>query len=294
VDERLEAHLERAALDDEAFVERAYRLVLLRPPDDAGRLAAVRRLGDGTLSRSALLVELMESDEHAQTRALDDGVAFARWARAARERPRELTAPPRADSRAIEIPWVLARYRGEQRVLDVGYAFAEPAWIAALLELDAPALVAVDLAEREVPGLRTVTADVRSLPFDAGAFDVALCVSTLEHVGADPSVYGHDAEQERDGMARALRELHRVLARGGRALLTLPIGEPSHRGWYVQLDLEGWRELFGAAGFAVFEEETYDLGDAGWRAAPPTSARLLCVELRPQRVADRLWRRLGR
>jgi SAM-dependent methyltransferase len=294
VDERLAAQLELAELSDAEFVDRLYRLVLRRPPDEEGQAAALRRLREGTVSRATLTHELATSPEHAVVRALDDAVAHAAWARANGQRPRELRAPAESDSRAIEIPWVLARYRGEPRVLDVGYAFAEPAYLTGLLALGAQELVGVDLAEATVPGLQTVRADVRELPFDEGSFDVVLCVSTLEHVGADTSVYGLDGAPDDEGMTRALRELHRVLGGGGRALLTLPIGEPGHHGWYVQLDLAGWRQLFAATGFAVHEEETYDLTAGGWRAAPAAEARLLCVELRPRRRADRLRRLLSR
>jgi SAM-dependent methyltransferase len=293
VDERLAAQAELAQLDDRAFVERAYGLVLRRAPESAGRDDAVRRLGEGTVSRATLVHELVSSDEYARLRALDDGVAHARWARARGERPRELAAPAAVDSRAIEIPWVLARCRGERRVLDVGYAFAEPAYLLALAGLGAERLVGVDRARAEVPGLESVEADVRALPFDDASFDLVLCVSTLEHVGTDTSVYGLEDERDERGMERALGELRRVLAGDGRALLTLPLGEPGDHGWYVQLDLPGWRALFAGTGFGVHEEDAYGLGEQGWHAVEPASARLLCVELRPRRRADRLRRRLG-
>ena len=70
-------------------------------------------------------------------------------------------------------------------MLDVGYAFAEPAYLAGLSSLGAAELVGVDLAQADVPGLRSVLADVRDLPFDERSFDLAICISTLEHVGRD-------------------------------------------------------------------------------------------------------------
>src|SRR5205085_340655 len=81
-----------------------------------------------------------------------------------------LEAPPGTDERAIEIPWALARVRPGDRVLDVGTANAEPAYLAALLAR-ASHVVGVDLAQADVPGIRTVVADVRDLPFEDGAFD---------------------------------------------------------------------------------------------------------------------------
>src|SRR5438094_502298 len=131
-------------------------------------------------------------------------------------RPGRRHAPATADERSLEIPWALARYDGEQRVLDVGYAFAEPAYLAGLTALGAGALTGVDLAEAEVPGIRSVVGDVRELPFPKRSFDLVFCISTLEHVGRDNSVYGLEGELDEEGIDRALGELRRVLTRNGR------------------------------------------------------------------------------
>ena len=139
MDDRLDAHLELAALSREELVRRAYRLVLRRDPEPgaAGR----------PVSPATLLHELVSSEEFERLRALDDALAAAL---AADGSPRFLEAPPRSDERAVEIPWALARARGAERVLDVGSAHAEPAYLAALLRLGAADLVGVDAAEAEV------------------------------------------------------------------------------------------------------------------------------------------------
>jgi SAM-dependent methyltransferase len=290
---RLAAHLELAALSDEDFVRRAYRLLVRRValPEDLER--CTEAFDRGTLSRATLLYELASSDEFVRVRALDDAVARAREARLAEERPRMLTAPSGTDERAVEIAWVLSRYRGELRVLDTGYAYAEPAYLAALVELGAQELVGVDLAEVEVPGLRGVVADLRQLAFEDGAFDIAFCISTLEHVGLDNRAYGLDSEHDVGGQEQALIELARVLSGDGRLLLTVPCGEPGDLGSFVQRDPASWRELFESAGLAVFEEEVYELGEQGWCSAPdfdpagvqygergPGASAVLCAELR--------------
>ena len=291
-DSRLAAELELASLRHEELVRRAYRLALRRDPEPEALEAAVARLAEGTLSRAALLRDLVTSEEFETIRILDDAVAFAAWARAADERPRELRAPATSDERAIEIPWCLARYRYEPRVLDVGYAFAEPAYLAALLALGAPGLVAVDLAETDVPGLKRVRADLRDLPFESGSFEVVFCLSTVEHVGADNERYGLD--EAGGGMDDALRELRRV---GGRLLVTVPCGEPADLGWFVQREPDEWRTLFRETGFLVFEDEVYELTQDGWRSAPafdphgvrygergPGASAVLCAELHPKTV----------
>ena len=297
MDPRLAAEL--AAIDgaDEEYVERVFTLVLRRPPEPEARVRALAKLADGTLSRATLLHELTSSEEAVRVRLLDDGVSFAAGARARGERPRWLQAPPGTDERVVELPWVLARLTG-RRALEVGYAFAEAPYLAALLRAGFERLVGVDLAAADVPGMDTVQADVRELPFEGRTFDLVLCVSTLEHVGADNSQYGvDDAAGGAGARLEALRELRRVLAADGRLLLTVPCGEPGDYGWFRQEDVRGWDRLVARAGFFVEEQEVYVLGDEGWRSTPrldardvrygdrgPAASAVLCAELSPRRL----------
>jgi SAM-dependent methyltransferase len=156
----------------------------------------------------------------------------------------------------------------------------------------------VDLAARDVGGIETVEADVRSLPFPDRSFDQVLLVSTLEHVGADNTVYGLVAEREgRDARLTALRELARVLRRGGSLLLTVPLGEPGDHGWFRQEEEQGWTSLLSDAGLFVDELELYELTTEGWRAATsfdphgvrygergPAASAVLCADLSPGRL----------
>lgn len=275
-------------MDD--FVERAWRLVLRREPDPG----SAQRVERGEVSRARLVRELVESDEFARVELLDDGLARARFERLREGRPRELLAPAWSDERAIEIPWVLARYAGESRVLDIGTAFAERAYVEGLSELGASGLVTVDLAEPA-----DVIADVRDLPFEDDRFDLIFCISTLEHIGRDNATYDVDAPQEEDGDEAALRELRRVLSRDGRLLLSVPTGVHDDQGWQVQREPLAWIELFERCGFLVYEDELYVRGDGGWRTATLAEARsatyadhgagaVLLAELRPGTVGEKL------
>lgn len=85
-----------------------------------------------------------------------------------------------------------------------------------LLKARAEAVVAIDLstatvrtAQSRYPELETVPADVRSLPFADGDFDVIVSNSTLDHF------------ESRDDLVMGLRELNRVLAPGGELLVSL-------------------------------------------------------------------------
>jgi SAM-dependent methyltransferase len=293
LDERLGAELELAAVPPEELTRRLYRLVLRREPEPDALARAARRLADGTLSRATLLHELTTSEEAARVRALDDALAFAAWARRANERPRDLRGHRGADERSVEIPWTLARYRREPRVLDVGYAHAPAPYLAALTAAAPGEVVGVDLAEADVPGIRAVVADVRALPFEDASFDVAFCISTLEHVGSDNERYG--AGSGGGGMEAALGELQRVLADGGRLLLTVPCGPEHDFGWYVRLPAEEWRRLFERAGFVLVEDEVYAQTDEGWRSVGAADAEgCLCVELGQRGVLAQVRRKLRR
>jgi SAM-dependent methyltransferase len=296
VDPRLQAHVDALAGSDEEFVDASFALILRRPADDLARERALAKLREGTLSRATLIHELAAAPEHERVRQLDDVVAFARGARARGERPRHLQAPPGSDERLVEVPWVLSRLR-PGRVLEVGWAFAEPAYVAGLVEAAPGELVGVDLAGGEAPGFETVVADARDLPFGDASFDQVLLVSTLEHIGADNEAYGVEGGRDDSGRAAALRELRRVLRPTGRLLVTVPLGEPGDYGWFRQEDVAGWTRLFTGAGFFVEEQEAYELVQEGWRSAPtfdpegvtygsrgPAASAVLCAELSPRRL----------
>lgn len=58
------------------------------------------------------------------------------------------------------------------------------------------------------PGAAMVAADITALPFDGASFDAILCIHVLEHVEDDRA---------------AMRELRRVLAPGGWAIVMVPL-----------------------------------------------------------------------
>jgi SAM-dependent methyltransferase len=296
MDPQVAASLAAQAGSDEEFVERAFREILRRPVDGESRTRALGMLADGTLSRATFLHELASAPEAVRVRELDDAVALGLGARARGERLSWLQAPGGTDERVVEIPWVLSRLVLEGRVLEVGYAYAEPVYVAGLLRAGVE-LVGVDLAERDVEGMERITADVRALPLPDDSVDQVLLVSTLEHVGADNTGYGLPAEDDSGSRGDGLRELGRVLRPKGTLLVTVPLGEPGERGWFRLDDVGGWTGVFTSAGFFVEEQEAYELTEEGWRAAPafhaegvgygdrgPAASAVLCTELSAGRL----------
>jgi len=203
-------------MTDAEFVERSYALILRRAPDAAGLEGAVRALADGAVSRAGFVQGLAESAEFAELRGLDDALLAARGGPL-----RGLGAPPGTDERRIEIPWVISRYRGEAHVLDVGYAYAPPAYIDVLTRLGAADLVGVDLAEPvEIPGLRPVQADLRDLPFavedaaERALGPVAAVPATADVATADTDDPGHEILDDASRVAGEIQPLdvtHRLI-----------------------------------------------------------------------------------
>lgn len=292
---RVAPHAELLGSTPAELAERLYRLVLRRTPDAAGLQRAIEGLGDGTLSPAALLDELVRSPEARRVRSFDDALGFARWARRVDERPRAIRAPAGSEETLVAVPWALSRYRAQRDVLDVGTAFSEPAYAAALLSAGAGRVVGVDLAPFALSGIDAVVADVRSLPFERRAFDVAFCLATLHHVGHDNRPYGLNAEVDADGPRRALRELRRVLRPDGSLFVSVPTGAGQDLGLFEQRPIGDWIGLFEQTGFFVFEHEVYELTPDGWRSVDdpgplrygergPAASAVLCAELRPGRV----------
>jgi SAM-dependent methyltransferase len=181
-------------------------------------------------------------------------------------------------------------------MLDVGTAFAPPIYQQLLSRLQVAELHGVDLVPFEVRNVRPAVADVRSLPFAAAWFDVVVCVSTLEHIGLDNSIYFNQAGQriEEEGDLTALRELARVTRTDGRILLTLPAGRARDFGWQRQYSPERFRRLVEAAGLSIHELELFEHDTShGWSIATPeaieersygigapAAAAVICASLR--------------
>jgi ubiquinone/menaquinone biosynthesis C-methylase UbiE len=91
--------------------------------------------------------------------------------------------------------------------------------------------------------LELVRGDLHALPWPDGSFDGAICWDALEHTLAPLVV---------------LKEMHRVLAEGGRALIFIP-GQPWQETPYhiIVPTIRQMRHLLDLAGFASYEVVDY-------------------------------------
>lgn len=197
--------------------------------------------------------------------------------------------------RVVEIPWVISRYHGETRVLDIGTSWAREVYKHKLSTLGVPQLYGVDLSAMPVAGVEMSRADARHMPYRGASFDLVICISTLEHIGLDNAVYGVHSQPAEDGDVAALREFGRVLVPGGRLLLTVPFGRRQRLDWLKQYDQVAWEELLKKASLVAVETAIYGYSDIrGWRRVwadddlpksgfqehgAPAATGVLCAEL---------------
>jgi SAM-dependent methyltransferase len=200
------------------------------------------------------------------------------------------------DERVVELPWTLPRLNG--RVLDAGSSLNhEHVLDRVLLRVASLAVVTAAPEEQAFAGRGVAYryADFRELPFDDGSFDTVVCVSSLEHVGMDNTRYygGPPREPDPDRAVDAvLGEFVRVLAPGGRLLVTVPFGAPEDHGWFRQYgpdDLASLRDRLRVRGL---RETVTVFGYArdGWRRGTvPAAAGLRYRDWHadPAPVADR-------
>jgi SAM-dependent methyltransferase len=186
------------------------------------------------------------------------------------------------DERCVEYPWLFARL-GERncRLLDAGSTLNH-ANLVTRPELAARELHILTLAPEHQAfwqlGISYLYADLRDIPIRDAYYDEVVCASTLEHVGADNTLYvaGRKAFEAAAGEGvDAIRELARVLKPGGRLLVTVPFGRRADHGTFVQFDAPMLAEVSGAFPGTVASSAFYRYSADGWQKATEEE----CAEL---------------
>ena len=109
----------------------------------------------------------------------------------------------RLDARIIEIPWTLSRVRNAPgRFLDAGSALNYEFVLSSTALRDQKVTIVTLAPEGQAfwsLGVSYVFGDLRQLDFRDGLFDMVACISTIEHIGMDNSMYAGDSDLGRRG-----------------------------------------------------------------------------------------------
>lgn len=165
--------------------------------------------------------------------------------------------------RCIEIPWSMSCYNGAKRVLDIGYANAEERYLKEIFKLKIPELYGLDMVKRDIKGIIGCQGDIRKTSFENNFFDFIFCISTIEHIGMDNSIYFEDTEYSSYGDFEAIKEMARILKKNGEIVLTVPYGKFNDYKWFIHYDEQRWRDLIKQSKCKVVYED-YFLYDEGW------------------------------
>lgn len=148
------------------------------------------------------------------------------------------------DERVVEYPWVLSRISASEdgNFLDAGSALN----IKEILESPVLKNKKITIANLNPEtncfwqnNISYVFADIRELPFKESCFNYITCISTLEHIGMDNSIYIEDQKYKEEKVfdfEKAILELKRVLKPGGKLLITVPFGKYQNFGRFQQFD----------------------------------------------------------
>lgn len=113
--------------------------------------------------------------------------------------------------------------------------------------------------------------DLRSMPYRNGQFGLIVSISTLEHVGLDNTKLYSDSEAHRESnpssVNRAMSELYRVAAPGGKVLISVPFGRKTQFDWLRILNIDDVDALVGESSWTDVAKRFYRNTGTGWREA---------------------------
>jgi hypothetical protein len=175
------------------------------------------------------------------------------------------------DERVVEYPWVLSRsLEWGSNVLDAGSTLNNPLLLAHPAIKNKQLIIyslAHDWMERR-PNISYISGDLREMILRDQIIDVAVCISTLEHIGLDNTIlYTQDKRYQENrplDYTAALAEFRRILKPRGRLLITVPFGKPLQLQWLQQFDQQGIEKIISEFGGKVLALSYFKYDPSGW------------------------------
>jgi SAM-dependent methyltransferase len=213
------------------------------------------------------------------------------------------------DERLVEYPWFFSQVpQDAKNLLDAGSTLNHN-FILDHAALRDKKITIMTLApeENSFPerGISYLYGDLRHTPFPDESFDCVACLSVLEHIGLDTTIYSSTAgqvEHDPEGYRAAVAEFRRVLKPGGSCLITIPFGHRDVRSWVQVLDAAMVARIvadfrpsqFAAQYFRYTENEDWQVStqaecsgavyfdlnhDVPWPGCPAAAGAVACLHL---------------
>ncbi len=181
------------------------------------------------------------------------------------------------DERVIEYPWLFSRLKKESgRLLDAGSVLNFDALLRRPELSEKRVFISTLAPEPECAWWRNISyvyEDLRESCFRDGYFDWIVCLSTIEHVGMDTSVYAQESAPRGPESAMAfLAELHRMLKPGGTLYLSFPFGKKADLGWMQVFDAAAVDKMIQQFHPRMTLQSYFRHGAKGWKSCPPEAA----------------------
>jgi SAM-dependent methyltransferase len=154
----------------------------------------------------------------------------------------------RLDERIVEYPWVLSQLSDKEGIfLDAGSTFNYEFLLNHSKVKNKHTYIYTFYPEHQSFNQKRVSYvydDLRRMPFRNDYFDEIACISTLEHIDMDNSIYGYAFDnnslnsQKSYGYLNAVEEFLRILKPGGLLLISIPFGKYEKHGYFQQFDAE--------------------------------------------------------
>jgi SAM-dependent methyltransferase len=178
------------------------------------------------------------------------------------------------NERIVEDAFVLHNVpRWAKRVLDIGCA---ESYLSIHLASLGFSVYGIDTRDYNLShqNFHFIRDDIACTPFPDKFFDAVVAVSTLEHVGL-----GHYRDPKYpEGDSKAIREIHRVLKKKGRLIMSVPFAGKATTTWQRIYDAESLSRLL--RGLKILEKLCWIKCDEEWRSATFHEAAMRRV-LRP-------------
>ena len=152
------------------------------------------------------------------------------------------------DERVVEYPWLFSQLtKTESLLLDAGSTFNFDYILGQ--KIIEKKHIHICTFHPESPNFNQrrisyVYSDLRELPYKNNLFDEIVCLSTIEHIDMDNSIYGYGLEKDISNQSKsfsylkAISELLRVLKHDGNLYLTFPFGKFENHVFFQQFDDE--------------------------------------------------------